>query len=101
MRFFTLRLLTLPAALVLLLPLTAQAQWPEGARDQYMSDCVATAKQQVGSDKATRHCACGADVIESKFSTAEIQQLMSKAPPPKIELRDRLQREVEVCKAKG
>jgi hypothetical protein len=66
-----------------------------------MSDCVATAKQQVGSDKATKHCACGADVIERKFSTAEIQQLMSKAPPPEIQLRDRLQKEVEVCKAKS
>jgi hypothetical protein len=91
----------LPAAMALLLPLSAQAQWPEGTRAQYMSDCVATAKQQVGTDKATQHCACGADVIESKFSTAEIQQLMSKAPPPEVQLRERLEKEVQVCRAKS
>ncbi|WP_338050269.1 hypothetical protein [Pseudomonas typographi] len=64
-----------------------------------MSDCVATAKQSVDSPKATHHCDCGADVIETTFSTAEIEQLMSTNPPPTVELRDRLADAVKVCKA--
>ncbi|MFF7708798.1 hypothetical protein [Pseudomonas sp. NPDC007930] len=94
------RLLTLAAAsLALLVPLAAQAAWPPRAKAQYMSDCVATAKQDVDSTKATKHCTCGADVIEKQFSTAEIQQLMSTTPPPTVELRDRLTAAVQVCKA--
>ncbi|WP_426198822.1 hypothetical protein [Pseudomonas sp. DC3200b2] len=86
--------------LAMLCPLMAHAAWPGGAREQYMNDCVATARQQVDASTATAHCSCGADVIERQFSTAEIQQLMSKAPPPTVELRDRLQKEVSVCRAK-
>ena len=99
MRVSTLLSAALPLAL--LAPLTAQAQWPAGAREQYMSDCVATATQSVSTERATAHCACGAEVIDKKFSTEEIQQLMSKAPPPTVTLRDRLQKEVAVCKAKS
>jgi hypothetical protein len=101
MRVSTMLPYVLPAALAFLVPLSAQAQWPEGTRAQYMSDCVAAAKQQVATDEATKHCACGAEVIETKFSTAEIQQLMSKAPPPEVQLRDRLGKEVQVCRDKS
>lgn len=94
-------LLTMTLPLAMLVPLAAQAAWPEGARQQYMSDCVATATQTVSKEKATAHCDCGAQVIDKKFSTAEIQQLMSKTPPPTVALRDRLQQEVAVCKAKS
>lgn len=97
MRLLT--LVPLAATLALLTPLAAEAAWPPGAKQQYMSDCVATAKQDVDSSKASKHCTCGADVIEKKFSTEEIQQLMSTNPPPTVELRDRLTDAVNVCKA--
>lgn len=87
--------------LAMLMPLAAHAAWPEGTRQQYMSDCVAKTTQTVSKEKATAHCYYGAQVIDKKFSTAEIQQLMSKTPPPTVALRARLQQEVAVCKAKS
>jgi len=60
-------LLTMTLPLAMLVPLAAQAAWPEGARQQYMSDCVATATQTVSKEKATAHCECGAQVIDKKI----------------------------------
>lgn len=94
-----LALLPLTAALAAFAPMAANAAWPPGAQQQYMNDCVATAQQSVDPAKAKAHCGCGAQVIEKQFTTAEITQLMSTNPPPTLELRQRLEKAVQVCKA--
>lgn len=94
------RLLTLAAPIALLLPLSAQAAWPAGARDQYMNECVATASQNVDQAAAQAHCTCGANVIEKKFSTAETQELNSQTAEGGA-LRARLLKEIDAsCRAK-
>ena len=72
------RLLAFAAPLALLLPLSAQADnWPAGAKKDYMKDCVAAASQSVDAKTAQQHCACGADKLSEKFTSAEITQLIS------------------------
>jgi hypothetical protein len=95
------RLNTLLAAvvpLVLLLPLSAQAAWPKGVKEQYMNDCTKAASQSVNPTVAKQHCTCGADVLEKKFTTQEISQLMDKNTPPSGELGQRALKEISVCR---
>ena len=88
------------APLALLLPLTAQADnWPAGAKKDYMKDCVAAASQSVDAKTAEQHCACGAEKISEKFSTAEIKQLMSKTTQPSAELRTKALDAIQACRA--
>ena len=88
------------APLALLLPMTAQADnWPAGAKKDYMKDCVAAASQSVDLKTAQQHCACGADKLSEKFSTAEIQQLMSKTTQPSAELRTKALDAIQACRA--
>ena len=88
------------APLALLLPMTAQADnWPAGAKKDYMKDCVAAASQSVDVKTAQQHCACGADKLSEKFSTAEIQQLMSKTTQPSAELRTKALDAIQACRA--
>jgi hypothetical protein len=94
------RLLTLAAPIAMLLPLSAQAAWPSGARDQYMNECIATATQSVDKATAQTHCTCGANVIEKKFSTAETKELNSQTAEGGA-LRARLLKEIDAsCTAK-
>ncbi|KIH82683.1 hypothetical protein [Pseudomonas batumici] len=86
------------APLALLLPLSAQAAWPAGAKDAYMKDCVGAASQSVNANVAKQHCTCGANVLETKFTTQEIQQLMNSKTLPPAELRERALKEIAVCK---
>ena len=74
-------LFALVAPLVLLLPLSAHADWPKGERDKYMAQCTQAATPQIGAAKAKSHCACGADAIKS-YPARDIQALMDKRPPP-------------------
>ena len=88
------------APLALLLPMTAQADnWPAGAKKDYMKDCVAAASQSVDAKTAVQHCACGAEKISEKFSTAEIKQLMSKTTQPSAELRTKALDAIQACRA--
>ncbi|KMM79195.1 hypothetical protein [Pseudomonas deceptionensis] len=88
------------APLALLLPLTAQADnWPAGAKKDYMKDCVAAASQSVDAKTAEQHCACGAEKLSEKFSTAEIKQLMSKTTQPSAELRTKALDAIQACRA--
>lgn len=80
------------------LPFAAQAEWPEGARDVYMNECMATASQNVDRSQAEKHCLCGADVIEKDFSREEINALNDRQTPPPPALRERLLQSVAVCK---
>ncbi|WP_248799963.1 hypothetical protein [Pseudomonas sp. MWU13-2105] len=86
------------APLALLLPLSAQAAWPAGAKASYMKDCVGAASQSVNPTIAKQHCTCGADVLEKKFTTEEITQLMNSKTMPPAELRTRALNEIAVCK---
>ena len=94
------RLLPLGACLALALPFAAQAaEWPAGAKEEYMTQCQVAAKQQgVNDNTALAHCTCGAKVIQEKFSTAEINQLNDKTTEPPMALRQKLLNEVLVCK---
>ena len=92
--------LVFAAPLALLLPLSAQADnWPAGAKKDYMKDCVAAASQSVDAKTAEQHCACGAEKISEKFSTAEIKQLMSKTTQPSAELRTKALDAIQACRA--
>ena len=94
------RLLAFAAPLAMLLPLTAQADnWPAGAKKDYMKDCVAAASQSVDAKTAEQHCACGAEKLSEKFSTAEIKQLMSKTTQPSAELRTKALDAIHACRA--
>jgi len=88
------------APLALLIPLSAHADnWPAGAKNDYMKDCVAAASQSVDLKTAQQHCACGADKLSEKFSTAEITQLMSKTTQPSAELRTKALDAIQTCRA--
>ena len=93
------RLFALAAPLAMLLPLSAQAAWPAGARDAFMKDCTAAAEKTIGEANAKKHCACGADELNKKFTTQEITQLMSKQTPPSPELVKKAQVAIAACKA--
>lgn len=86
-------------AIAAALPLAAHAEWPAGARDTYMSECLATASQNVDKTQAEKHCECGADVIEKNFSADEINALNNRETAPPAALRERLLQSVAVCKA--
>jgi hypothetical protein len=92
------RLFAFAAPLVLLLPLSAHAAWPTGVKAQYMSDCTKAASQSVNPAEAQKHCACGADVLEKKFTTQEIALLMDKQNPPGADLSQRALKEIAVCR---
>ncbi|MFJ2711738.1 hypothetical protein ACIOZM_12725 [Pseudomonas sp. NPDC087346] len=92
------RLFAFAAPLAMLLPLSAQAAWPAGVKAQYMNDCTAAASKSVNPTVAKQHCTCGADVLEKKFTTQEIAQLMDKNTPPSGELGQRALKEISVCR---
>ncbi|MDR6608888.1 hypothetical protein [Pseudomonas synxantha] len=92
------RLFAVAAPLALLLPLSAHAAWPANSKKQYMEDCTAAAQKSVNPAQATKSCACGADVLEKKFTTQEIAQLMDKNNPPGPELSQRALKEISVCR---
>ncbi len=93
-----LKLLALAAPLTLLLPLSAQAAWPAGARADYMKDCTAAASQNIDAKSAEKHCACGADKLNEKFTTEEIKELMSKTKQPSADLRTRALDAIAACR---
>ena len=90
-------LLRLLVPVVVAMPLAAHAEWPAGSRDTYMDECLATARQNVDSSLAEKHCECGADVIEKNFSSEEITALNDRQTPPPAALRERLVQSVAVC----
>ena len=93
------RLFALAAPVVMLLPLSAHAAWPTGMREAFMAQCTPAAAQTIGEANAKKHCACGADELNKKFSSEEIKQLMDqqKAPPP--QLVQKAQTAIAACKA--
>lgn len=93
------RLFALAAPLAMLLPLSAHAAWPAGMRADFMKDCSGAAEKTIGKANADKHCACGANELDKKFSTEEIKQLMSKEQAPSPELVQKAQAAIASCKA--
>lgn len=91
-------LLAIAALPLVAMPFAVQAEWPAGARDAYMNECMATASQNVDTSQAEKHCLCGADVIEKEFSSEEINALNDRQTPPSADLRERLLLSVAACK---
>ena len=89
-------LLAAVAPLVLLLPLSAHADWPKGERDKYMEQCTRAATPKIGEAAAKSHCACGADAIKS-YPAADIQALMDNKAPEALQ-REALDK-IAKCKA--
>ncbi|AJO77752.1 MULTISPECIES: hypothetical protein [Pseudomonas] len=92
------QLFALAAPLALLLPLSAHAAWPAGVRAEYMKDCTAAASQSIDAKSAEKHCACGADKLNEKFTTDEIKQLMSKQTQPDPALRTKALDAIAACR---
>ncbi|MCK9801410.1 hypothetical protein M1B34_28010 [Pseudomonas sp. MAFF 302030] len=86
------------APFALLLPLSANAAWPAGARADYMKDCTAAASQSVDAKSAEKHCACGAEKLNEKFTTEQISELMSKQKQPSAELRTKALDAIAACR---
>ncbi|EZP33348.1 hypothetical protein [Pseudomonas sp. RIT288] len=84
------------APIVMLLPLSAHAEWPKGEREKYMAQCVPAAAQKIGEAAAKAHCACGADAIKS-YPASDIEALMNNKATP--ELQNKALGQIAKCKA--
>ncbi|SDT35415.1 hypothetical protein SAMN05216598_5212 [Pseudomonas asplenii] len=94
-------LLALAAPIALLLPLSAQAAWPNGQREAYMKDCTIAANRSVDLKTAQQHCACSADQLNDKFTSAELAELMHPKDPskgPSKELQTKALQVVSACR---
>ncbi|KAI2693074.1 MULTISPECIES: hypothetical protein [unclassified Pseudomonas] len=90
------RLFAVIAPVVLLLPLTAHADWPKGEREKYMAQCTQAATPQIGAAAAKAHCACGADAIKS-YPASDIQALMDNKASDA--LKQKALTQISSCKA--
>ncbi|MNI53091.1 hypothetical protein D3C73_1079070 [compost metagenome] len=90
------RLFAVVAPIVLLLPLTAHADWPKGEREKYMAQCTEAATQQIGAAAAKAHCACGADAIKS-YPASDLQALMDNKASDA--LKQKALTQISACKA--
>ncbi|MFC3941381.1 hypothetical protein CCU68_04350 [Pseudomonas gingeri NCPPB 3146 = LMG 5327] len=86
------------APALLLLPLSAHADWPAGQREAYMKDCTAAASKSVPVNVAQQHCACGADRLKEKFTTEQISQLMNTKKEPSKELKTDALNAIAACR---
>ena len=63
-----------------------------------MKDCTAAASQSVDAKSAEKHCACGAEKLNEKFTTEQISELMSKQKQPSAELRTKALDAIAACR---
>ncbi|RON57536.1 hypothetical protein [Pseudomonas frederiksbergensis] len=84
------------APFVLLLPLSAHADWPKGEREKYMAQCTQAATPQIGAAAAKAHCACGADAIKS-YPAKDLQALMDNKADEALQRKALTQ--ISTCKA--
>ena len=66
-------LLALVAPLAFALP--AVADWPAGAKDQFTTECIASARTDHSRDQAKAFCDCAADEVAQEFSQSELEQM--------------------------
>lgn len=90
-------LIALFAPLAFALP-AAAANWPDGARDQFLSECVSGAQNNVSADKAKAYCGCAADEVGKEFNETELQELHAKRGADITpDVRDRLAKASNAC----
>ena len=63
--------------------LPAQAgEWPSGAREAFIRDCMVGAMARHKEGPARRYCECSADRVAAEFSSAELRQLQGADQVP-------------------
>lgn len=90
--------------LALLAPLAftlsaAAADWPPGAKAEFVTQCVAGAQSSHGPAQLQAYCECAADKVIEEFSEAEMQA-MNRQSPPDPALQQRLVTASSPCKAR-
>lgn len=85
------RYLSLPVVLLslLLAAPAGAAQWPDGAKDEFMRECLAGAKVRHSEGAARNYCECAAGKVSAELSQDEMQQLQGKGEISR-EMQDRL-----------
>nr|WP_298145624.1 hypothetical protein [uncultured Pseudomonas sp.] len=80
---------SIAACAPLLLSLPAAADWPEGAKNQFTEECIASAQGSHSQAQLRAYCECAATQVSSEFSEAELRELGQQASPDPA-LRQRL-----------
>lgn len=78
------RALSLPVFLLTLagaLPAVA-GEWPSGAREAFIRDCLSGATARHEEGPARRYCECSADRVAAEFSSAELRELQGAEQVP-------------------
>ncbi|MFC0711209.1 hypothetical protein [Azorhizophilus paspali] len=57
-------------------------EWPSGAREAFVRDCLASAKARQEEGAARRYCECSADRVAVEFSSAELRELQGAKQVP-------------------
>jgi len=90
-------LIALFAPLAFALP-AAAANWPDGAREQFLAECVGGAQGNVDAAKAKAYCTCAADEVGKEFSQSELEELHAKRGMDiSPEVRNRLAKASNAC----
>ncbi|HDZ55054.1 MAG TPA: hypothetical protein ENI17_16225 [Pseudomonas xinjiangensis] len=82
----------------LVFALPAAADWPEGAKDRFVQECIASAQANNSAVQAQSYCACAADKVSSEFSEAELEA-MGRQSPMADGMRQRLVEASRSCNA--
>ncbi|WP_022963719.1 hypothetical protein [Halopseudomonas pelagia] len=67
--------------------LPAFADWPDNARDNFISECVETTQLEHSPAKAQAFCECAADEVEKDLSSDELEAMGGEAVDPAIQER--------------
>lgn len=67
------QLLVLATSLAFTLP--AIADWPSGARNGFVAECIENAQASHDAQKAKTFCECAADEASNEFNQAELEQM--------------------------
>ncbi|WP_372877237.1 hypothetical protein [Pseudomonas sp.] len=91
-------LIALVLPLALALPATA-AEWPAGAKIEFVNECVAGAQASHSEEQLRAFCECAADKVSQEFSAAELEAMRSQTQPDPA-LQQRLVTASNSCNAK-
>lgn len=62
------------------LPATA-AGWPEGAKTEFVNECVTGAQSSHSQKQLQAFCECAADKVSNEFSAAELEAMRNQSQP--------------------
>jgi hypothetical protein len=71
-------LIALFLPLAFALPATA-ADWPAGAKTEFVNECVAGAQSSHSKERLQAFCECAADKVSQEFSDAELEAMRSQS----------------------